>query len=97
MFYGVGSKRRHIKAFIEAKLTDGGVVEVNAWRSAVTAKRIVAAVLSALTGEADDKLRCASCTFAAVLLMLQRQRAVPTLPRAFLCNAASVGAPSCAR
>lgn len=60
MFYGVGSKRRHIRTFVDEKLTDGGLVEVNAWRSAVTAKRIIAAVLSALTGDTDEKLKCAS-------------------------------------
>lgn len=58
MFYGFGSKRQFINDFVVDKLTDGGLVEVNAWLSAVSAKQIVAAALSALLGEPEDKLRC---------------------------------------
>jgi hypothetical protein len=64
MFYGFGSKRQYINEFVAEKLTDGGLVEINAWHSPVTAKEIVASVLSALSGESEDKLRCETAPFA---------------------------------
>lgn len=50
ILYGVGSKRSLLANFAEQYLTEGGLVEINAWRGKLSAKQIVITVLSCLYG-----------------------------------------------
>lgn len=50
ILYGVGCKRAMLAQFAEQRLTEGGLVEINAWRGKLSAKQIVVAVLSSLSG-----------------------------------------------
>lgn len=58
LFYGYGSKRALLDNLAAVALTDGGLVIVNGWQAGLTAKQIVLAAASALTGKPTTSFKC---------------------------------------
>lgn len=59
LFYGAGSKRKLLNHFAQQALTDGALVVINAFLGQVTAKQIIVAAASALSGQPESMWRCA--------------------------------------
>lgn len=58
LFYGYGSKKALMDHLASVALTDGGLVVINGWHASITAKQIVLAAASALTGNPPSSYRC---------------------------------------
>ena len=92
LFHGLGSKRNAINDFAEQALTDGGLVVINAFHSPVSAKQIILAAISALSGQPESDFRCVHLRSATHLTHFARpaapsaaRPATPAPRLSFLC------------